>query len=87
MSSLKKQNLHLREELALLEHHRQTTQLVVASLVASRERLMALPDDVKRERLIELQEEAIRAADKSLEFSESVLTHLRCVQSLYAGAA
>jgi hypothetical protein len=79
--------MHLKDEITVLDQHRRTTQLVIANLVAALERLSALPEDPKRERLLELQQEAIESARESLELSESALEHLRSVEALYVGAA
>jgi hypothetical protein len=82
-----KPSMHLKDEITVLDQHRRTTQLVIANLVAALERLSALPEDPKRERLLELQQEALEAARESLELPESALEHLRSVEALYVGAA
>jgi hypothetical protein len=87
MPSAIRLNMHLRDEIDLLDQHSRTTQLVIANLVAARERLMALPEDSRRERLLGLQQQAIDAAGQSLEFSKSALEHLRSLEALYVGAA
>lgn len=79
--------MHLREEIDLLDQHSRTTQLVIANLSAARERLLALPEDSRRERLLGLQQHAIDAAGQSLEFSKNALQHLRSLEALYVGAA
>ncbi|MGH7944396.1 MAG: hypothetical protein ACREF9_05250 [Opitutaceae bacterium] len=77
--------MRLKDEIELLDQHSRTTQLVIANLVAARERLMALPHEPKRERLIALQQQAIDAAEESLEFTDNTLVHLRNVEGLYVG--
>jgi hypothetical protein len=76
--------MHLKEEIEILEQHSRTAQLVVANLVASGERLTALPADPKREQLLGLQQHAIEITQQSLEFSESTLVHLRSLAGFYA---
>ena len=80
------QFMHLKDEIDLLDQHSRTTQLVIANLVAARERLTELPQDQKRERLLALQQLAIDAASQSLEFSEGALMHLRSVEALYVAS-
>ena len=75
--------MHLKEEIDLLDQHSRSAQLVVANLVAAREWLAALPKGQRRERLLALQQQAIEAARRSLDFSESTLTHLRSLESFY----
>jgi hypothetical protein len=76
--------MHLNDELSIFEHHSQTMQLVVANLVAAREQLEVLPRDPRRDRLLALQQQAIDAAAESLAYSQSTLSHLRSVESLYS---
>ena len=75
------------DELSLLEQHSQTMRLVVASLVASRERLWALPNDARRERLLALQQDAIDAANQSVELSTAALEHFRSIETLSAASS
>ena len=85
MSSPVKFGIRMLNEIDVLEQHGRTTQLVIANLVAGRTRLMDLPADAKRERLVALQDQAIDAARKAFEFSEAGLTHLREIQDSYTG--
>ena len=78
--------MQLNEEIDLWAQHRRNTQLVVFSLVASREQLASLPLEPKRKRLIALQQQAIDAARRALEFSEANLVHLRSVEACYGSA-
>jgi hypothetical protein len=75
------------DELSTLEQHSQTMRLVVANLVASRERLWALPNDARRERLLALQQDAIDAANESVALATSAVAHIRSVETLYVGAS
>ena len=87
MGSGLKLGIHLREEVELLELHCRTTQLVIANLVAAQERLLALPDDAKRQRLLGLQQQTIDAAEQSLQFSQAMLSHVQSLEALYANAS
>jgi hypothetical protein len=72
----------LNKEIDLLEQHSRTMCLVIANLVATSEELSALSDDVQRQRLLSLQQQAIDAAGQSLELSRSALAHLRKLEGL-----
>jgi hypothetical protein len=76
----------LKAEIDVLHDHIRTTQIVVANLVAARERLTVLGQDPRRERLLKLQQDVVDAAGESLHFSQSTLAHLRALASFHASA-